>query len=159
MVLSLAHARVCLDCDCLTDQAACPWCDRKDTVPIAGWFRPLEERAAAGGRLRKTGAGPARRFILVVQHQQRELYRVLRQALEGTGVEVLYDRRIGQRRRIAAGPAAEERRRTDRRRTRPGAVVFETTAGPPALAAPLRPPAGRADVPVVRSRRRQPTPV
>lgn len=158
MALSLKHARLCLDCDWLTDQAACSQCGGQGTVPIAGWFRPLDERAVSGSRSRRS-AGSSRRFILVVQHQQRELYRILRQALEGTGVEVFYERRVGQRRRVAAGPSADERRRTERRRPRPSAIAYEVTAGPPEPESPIRPSTGRVAVPVARPRRRQPTPV
>jgi hypothetical protein len=43
---ALQQARVCLDCDCLTLEQSCPWCDRDGTVPLASWFRPMEERKA-----------------------------------------------------------------------------------------------------------------
>jgi hypothetical protein len=158
MVLSLKHARLCLDCDWLTDQASCSQCGGQGTVPIAGWFRPLEERGGSTARSGKS-ARPARRFTFVVQHQQRELYRILRQALEGTGVEVLYDRRVGQRRRVAAGPASEERRRTDRRRPRPAAIAYEITGSPGEPESPPRPGTGRVALPLTRPRRRQPASV
>ena len=159
MVLSLQRARLCLDCDCLTDELTCPWCDRDSTVPLAGWFRPLDDRKADAARHGKAMAlAAARQWILVVQHHQRDLYRVLRQALAGTGVEVLYERRIGQRRRTAAGPAAEERRRTDRRRPRQGAVVYQESAAAGKPESPPRPSADRETVRVVRPHRRQPAP-
>jgi hypothetical protein len=101
----------------------------------------------------------ARRFILVVQHQQRELYRILRQALEGTGVEVLYERRVGQRRRTAAGPSAAERRRADRRRPRASAIAYETAVALAEPESPPRPGSERITVPVSRPRRRQTAPV
>ena len=156
MALSLKHARLCLDCDWLTDQPSCSQCGGHGTVPIAGWFRPLDERPGGDGRSGKPTDSP-RRFILVVHHQQRELYRILRRALHGVGVEVLYERRVGQRRRVAAGPSAEERRRVDRRRPRPSAVVYEV-AGGPAAPESLPPGAGRA-LGVARPRRRQPASV
>jgi hypothetical protein len=165
MVLPLKQARLCLDCDCLTDEPFCRQCDRAETVPIAGWFRPLETgrvdaarhwKGAASGK----GAAPAaQRWILVVQHQQRDLYRILRQALDGTGVEVLYERRVGQRRRVAAGPSGGEQRRADRRRPRPNAAVYEGLAKSREPESPSRPGAGRIAVPVPRPRRRQPAPV
>ncbi len=123
----LQQARVCLDCDCLTLEQSCPWCDRDGTVPLASWFRPMEERKADAPRHGKANAPAPRRWTLIVQHQQRDLYRVLRQALAGTGVEVLYERRVGQRRRTAAGRPAGERRGPDRRRPRPSAVVYQDT--------------------------------
>ena len=113
--VSLQQARLCLDCDCLTVDQRCPWCDRSGTVPLAGWFRPMEGRKADATRHGAAEAGAARRWLLIVDHHQRDLYRILRRALAGTGVEVLYERRVGQRRRVAAGPAAGEQRRADRR--------------------------------------------
>ena len=158
MALSLKHARLCLDCDWLTDQTTCTQCGGHGTVPIAGWFRPLEGRAAGGARSGRSATAP-RRFILVVQHQQRDLYRILRQALEGTGVEVFYERRVGQRRRVAAGPSADERRRLDRRRPRPSAVAYEVAFEPAAPESLSRPSPGRVAIPIARPRRRQPSPV
>ena len=151
--LSLQRARVCLDCDCLTDEQSCPWCDRAATVPLAGWFRPIEDAQVNATRHEKTPV--ARQWILIVQHHQRDLYRVLRQALAGTGVEVLYERRVGQRRRTAAGPSADERRRTDRRRPRPSAAVYQDSAPAAKPESPARPGAA-GDRPVGRPRRRRP---
>jgi hypothetical protein len=158
MGLPLSQARVCLDCDCLTVEQRCPWCDRDGSVPLAGWFRPLDDRKVDAARHGSTPGPARRRWILIVQHHQRDLYRVLRQALAGTGVEVLYERRVGQRRRRAAGPAAGEQRRTDRRRTRPSAAVYQESAS----AVSRETPSGRNEretVGGVRPRRRQPAPV
>lgn len=157
MALSLKHARLCLDCDWLTDQATCSQCGGHGTVPIAGWFKPLEERGTGNGRSGKGGSA-ARHFILIVQHQQRDLYRILRPALEGTGIEVLYERRVGQRRRVAAG-SAEERRQTDRRRPRPSAIAYEVTVAPAEPESAPRPGASRLQLPVGRPRRRLPASV
>jgi hypothetical protein len=95
----------------------------------------------------------------VVHHQQRELYRILRQALDGLGVEVLYERRVGQRRRIAAGPSAEERRRVDRRRPRPSAILYEVAGGPAGPESLPRQGGGRVALGGARPRRRQPASV
>ena len=159
MPLSLTRARVCLDCDCLTELSTCPWCDRDNTVPLAGWFRPIDDGKVDASRHGRTAASAARQWILIVQHHQRDLYRVLRQALAGTGVEVLYERRIGQRRRTAAGPAAEEQRRTDRRRPRPSAAVYQESAAAAKPESPSHPSVDRETVRVVRPRRRQPAPI
>jgi hypothetical protein len=97
---------------------------------------------------------PPRRWILIVQHHQRDLYRDLRQALAGTSVEVLYERRVGQRRRPAAGPT-EERRRANRRRPQPSAVVYQDSVGAPKRESPPRRSIDRESVEVVRPRRRQ----
>jgi hypothetical protein len=158
-VLPLKQARLCLDCDCLTDEPFCRQCDRAETVPIAGWFRPLEAGPADTVRQTKVNAPPERRWILVVQHQQRDLYRILRQALDGTGVEVVYERRVGQRRRVAAGPRGDEQRRADRRRTRANATGYEGAGAVPEPGSAGRPGADRLAVPVARPRRRQPAPV
>jgi hypothetical protein len=158
MVLPLKRARLCLDCDLLTDELLCRQCDRAETVPIAGWFRPLEGPADTV-RHGKTHAATARRWILVVQHQQRDLYRILRRALDGTGVDVLYDRRVGQRRRVAAGPRGDEQRRADRRRSRPNAAVYEGSETTPEPESARGSGPERIAVPVTRPRRRQPAPV
>jgi hypothetical protein len=159
MILSLKQARLCLDCDCLTDEVFCPRCDRDGTVPIAGWFRPLDASPSDATRQGKTEVAASRRWIIVVQHHQRDLYRVLRQALEGTGVEVLYERRVGQRRRTATAPLAGERRRTDRRRPRTKAGVYEGSVPAGEPESPPRSSSSRVAVRVARPRRRQPAAV
>lgn len=157
--LSLAQARVCLDCDCLTIEQSCPWCDRDGTVPLAAWFRPMEQRQADASRHEQPEEAPSRRWILIVKHHQRDLYRVLRQALAGTGVEVFYERRVGQRRRAAVGASAEERRRSDRRRSQPSATVYQESVASPKREGPLRPGLPSEPAEVVRPRRRQPATV
>jgi hypothetical protein len=157
--VSLAQARVCLDCDCLTVEQSCPWCDRDSTVPLSAWFRPMEPGRADSARQGQPDEAASHRWVLVVQHHQRDLYRVLRQALAGTAVEVLYERRVGQRRR-AAIPSADERRRTDRRRPRPSASVYEESAvAVPKRESSLRRGSDQDTVEVVRPRRRQPASV
>jgi hypothetical protein len=156
--LPLGRARLCLDCECLTDEMVCPWCGRDSTVPIASWFRPVDDPKVDAVRHRSGPAPTSRRWILIVQDHQRELYRVLRPALAGTGIEVLYERRVGQRRRAVAGPTAEERRRAERRRPRPSAVVYPRSAAPAEPTSSPRPSAGRETGQVVRPRRRQPAP-
>ena len=147
-----------LDCDCLTPSSPAPGVIGTERSPWPGWFRPMEERKAdAAASARGPSAPVPRRWTLIVQHQQRDLYRVLRQALAGTGVEVLYERRVGQRRRT--------RRRAPRRRN--AAVRI---AGGPGRArrvpschrkpeGPPRPSADRETERVVRPRRRQPASV
>src|SRR5262245_44046664 len=159
MGLSLRQARLCLDCDCLTEELFCPWCDRDGTVPMAGWFRPMDDGKGEPLRQGKTLPRTSRRWILVVQHHQGELYRILRRALAGTGVEVLYERRVGQRRRKVTGPAVHEQRRAERRRPRPSAVVYQESATVDESESSGRPSADRVTVRVGRPRRRQPSPV
>ena len=66
--------------------------------------------------------GDRPRWFLVVKADQRELLEVLQKRLEGSGVEVLLDRRTRERRRGSLGPAMD-RRSTERRRQRPLAVL------------------------------------
>lgn len=154
--LPLTQARVCLDCDCLTVEQSCPWCDREGTVPLSAWFRPMEPgRGDATRHAQPEPAAAHHRWVLIVQHHHRDLYRVLRQALTGTSVEVLYERRVGQRRRITAGPAADERRRVDRRRPQASATIYPGSTADPKRESPRGRENGREPVEVVRPRRRQ----
>jgi hypothetical protein len=74
--------------------------------------------------------GARRRWLLVVQPDQPELFELLRARLEGSDVEVLLERRQRERRRESLGPAME-RRITDRRRRRAVAAVTPATPGAP----------------------------
>lgn len=65
--LPLHMARVCLDCDVLTDSSICPNCARERTLLISRWLRPLNGSARGGaevkrerrrGERRPTGARP-----------------------------------------------------------------------------------------------------
>jgi hypothetical protein len=62
------------------------------------------------------------RWFLVVRGDQRDLLQILTTRLEGSGVEVLLDRRSRERRRGSLGPAMD-RRNSDRRRQRPIALL------------------------------------
>jgi hypothetical protein len=108
------------------------------------------------------GTGP--RWYLIVRPDERELFEVLKARLEGSGVEVLVDRRSRERRRGSLGPAMD-RRSVERRRQRPIAVMSvvsasegvaptasasAATAPPPAAAAPLT--AARPQAEAVRHR-------
>lgn len=81
----------------------------------------------------KNGTAPGRWF-LVIKPDQRELVEILRTRLEGSGVEVVEERRSRERRRGSLGPLME-RRQNDRRRQRPIALL---TTAPPEAAAPVR---------------------
>jgi hypothetical protein len=70
-------------------------------------------------------------WYLVVKPEQRALYEVLRERLEGSGVEVILERRSRERRRGSFGPTMD-RRQNDRRRQRPVALLSQ--AAPPELA-------------------------
>ena len=85
--------------------------------------------------------GSKPRWFLVVKPNEHALYEVLRQRLEGSGVEVLLDRRGRERRRGSLGPAMD-RRQNDRRRPRPIALL--SVAAVPADAAAVAQPAPAA---------------
>jgi hypothetical protein len=74
----------------------------------------------------KNGAGPIRWF-LVVKPDQGELFQLLRGRLDGTGVEVLIERRRRERRRGSLGSGGD-RRVTERRRQRPIALLSVAAA-------------------------------
>jgi hypothetical protein len=82
----------------------------------------------------RIGSGPVRWF-LVVKPDQRELFDVLRHRLDGSGVEVLIDRRTRERRRGSLG-SGMDRRVKDRRRQRPIALL-SLAATPPEAADPV----------------------
>jgi hypothetical protein len=71
--------------------------------------------------MEQNGSGSPRWF-LVVKPEQRDLLALLRERLDGSGIEVLVDRRSRERRRGSLGPAMD-RRTTERRRQRPVAHV------------------------------------
>jgi hypothetical protein len=94
--------------------------------------RPMESNGSA-------------RWYLIVRPDQRELFEVLKERLEGSGVEVLVDRRARERRRGSIGPAMD-RRATDRRRQRPIALMSAATVpreGAEPAPAAARPAAGQ----------------
>ena len=80
--------------------------------------------------------GSAPHWYLVVKPDQHELFEVLKQRLEGSGVEVVLDRRHRERRRGSLGPTMD-RRSTERRRQRPLALL--STAKPKGPASPAKP--------------------
>jgi hypothetical protein len=84
--------------------------------------------------MRQGGArGP--RWLLVIAAGERELHDLLRRHLDGTGVQVLLDRRRRDRRRASAGPAIERRTGERRRAGWAGLIAEATRAAAPAEAA------------------------
>jgi hypothetical protein len=98
--------------------------------------------------MERNGTGSAR-WLLVIKPGQEELFEILRARLEGSGVEVLVERRARERRRGSLGPLMD-RRQNDRRRQRPVALLSAAAevkaAGPVTSATPA---------PAVTSRSRQ----
>jgi hypothetical protein len=126
MILSLDAARLCLDCDILTDSELCPLCDRQQTFPLAVWLVPLQASRDRVRRPRRAGsmvppsllrrsAGPPwrsgdqvgererrgrARWLIVVRANERTLYEHLRRRFDRMdAVEVILDRRQGSARR------------------------------------------------------------
>ena len=56
MVLPMEIARLCPDCDVLTEAPTCPQCGRARTFPLAEWVGRLDHALAASARV-----GPAPR--------------------------------------------------------------------------------------------------
>jgi hypothetical protein len=126
MILSLDAARLCLDCDILTDSELCPLCDRQQTFPLAVWLVPLQasrdriRRPRRPGSLvppslaRRSAGLPWRsgdlvgererrgraRWLIVVRANERALYEHLKRRFDRMdAVEVILDRRQGPARR------------------------------------------------------------
>jgi hypothetical protein len=58
MTLAIGAARLCPDCDILTDSPICSLCGRNHTVPLTAWVRPLDavspSQSVSGGRPERT---------------------------------------------------------------------------------------------------------
>jgi hypothetical protein len=134
--LPLDEARLCLDCDILTDTPTCPACDRVQTFPLALWLIPLEAAAirpwgAAEGGPRPTrpeprssppwpagsASEPRPGWLIVVRAGDWELYDYLRRRFEALpDVSVILDRRKRERRGPRDAVAPRDRRSRQRRR-------------------------------------------
>ena len=51
MVLPMEVARLCPDCDVLTEAPTCPQCGRARTFPLAEWVGRLDLAVASSGRV------------------------------------------------------------------------------------------------------------
>jgi hypothetical protein len=113
---------------------------------------PVHDARDGGGSGVSAEGGHRPRWLLVVQHAQRDLYEVLRDQFEELGIVVILDRRRAERRRESEVRVVD-RRRMDRRQRRPIAWMYpaetsdliapdlgrlEFTAGPIPTAAPGR---------------------
>jgi hypothetical protein len=141
-------------------KAFCAWCRREGLVGFLGEREPLDDPSETHGicprhhaeLIAELHALPAHapspaRTLIVVHPRERSLYEYLRARLASVGgVEVLVDRRRGER-RCGRQPVAVDRRRTDRRRHRPDMSLLGyaiVKVGPEASAGQAgRPRAGR----------------
>jgi hypothetical protein len=68
------------------------------------------------------------RWLVVIPHEQKELYERLRQSLKaGAPFHVILERRRGDRRRSGGRGPAADRRRSDRRQQHPVGALFTAT--------------------------------
>jgi hypothetical protein len=113
MHLPLRKLALCLDCDeCFEiGYDACPACGSATWTPAARFLHLLAEASRATGARRK---GPTKHLLVVARHRRR-LYAELKRAFAGhETVQVILDRRMGERRQRKAAPELDRRRR-DRR--------------------------------------------
>jgi hypothetical protein len=123
--LPLRKLALCLDCDeCFSlGSEHCPACGSGTWTPAARFLdlmtAPRTHRPGPGARK----PGPHRaaeeltiaKHLLVVARHRRELYEEIKRAFAGhESVQVILDRRLGERRQ-RKGPAATDRRRRSRR--------------------------------------------
>lgn len=112
--IPLRRLAMCLDCEVCFEvgPAECPACG-SETWAALGRFLDFHSRSA--GRLEGDSDARPRQIILVARDRER-LFEYIRRAFAGNEtVEVLLDRRTGERRR-SPGSRLPERRRGDRRR-------------------------------------------
>lgn len=109
-------------------RAICAWCRAEGAPADLGEREPLDDPVETHGLCERhlaefLAAAPARpsaglRLLIVVKGGDRSLYEHLTWAMaEVTGVQVLMERRRGQR-RGAARPVSRDRRQADRREPR-----------------------------------------
>jgi hypothetical protein len=121
--LPLKKLALCLDCDeCFElGHSACPACGSATWTPAARFLKLVSEAEAPRGNGRKTLSRRAAedaaitKHLLIVARHRRELYDQIKRAFAGhETVQVVLDRREGERRRRKE-PAAPDRRAADRR--------------------------------------------
>lgn len=126
--LPLRNLALCLDCDeCFSlGSETCPACGSGTWTPAARFLDLVaaSSPARANGSARKL---PPRRaaeelaivkHLLVVARHRRQLYEEIKRAFAGhESVEVILDRRLGERRRGKEAPGPERRRRSRRARS------------------------------------------
>lgn len=126
--LPLRNLALCLDCDeCFAlGYADCPACGSRTWTPAARFLELVASpRAPRGGESARRM--PSRRaaedlaiakHLLVVARHRRELYEQVKRAFAGhESVEVILDRRAGERRQRKGASALDRRRRNRRSRS------------------------------------------
>lgn len=111
----LRRLGLCLDCDeCFPFGArTCPACGSESLVPLARFLPPVGQLHRA---LEADGGPRKSRHLFIVARDRVKLYEYVKRAFAGNDtVEVILDRREGERRREREG-RAPDRRRGERRR-------------------------------------------
>jgi len=101
---------ICLDCDSCFElgPGSCPACGSGTLAPLARFFQPNGS---------SPGTGKVRRQLLVVARDHPHIYEYLKRMFAGNEtLEVVLDRRNGDRRRPGAAHQPDRRRASDRRR-------------------------------------------
>jgi hypothetical protein len=109
MHLPLRRLALCLDCDeCFEiGEGTCPACGSETWTPLARFMEIAPARSLA--RLLEGN------HLIVVSRERLKLYESLKRTLTGNRtVQVILDRRFGERRRTPTG-ATPDRRKRDRR--------------------------------------------
>lgn len=126
--LPLRNLALCLDCDeCFAlGYADCPACGSRTWTPAARFLELVSEPGTPRAR-ESSRKGPSRRAVedlaiakhlLIVARHRRELYEQVKRAFAGhESVEVMLDRRAGERRQRKGTPALDKRRRDRRSRS------------------------------------------
>lgn len=109
----LRRLALCLDCDSCFElgPGTCPACGSGTLAPLARFFQGNQGNGHAGtnGKLRKQ--------LLVVARENPHIYEYLKRMFAGNEtLEVVMDRRKGDRRAQGAAQLPERRRSADRRR-------------------------------------------
>ncbi|HXG05685.1 MAG TPA: hypothetical protein VNO23_19995 [Candidatus Binatia bacterium] len=114
--IPLRRLAMCLDCEVCFEvgPAECPACG-SETWAALGRFLDLHTGPTAANA--DHDASRRTRQILLVARDRERLFEYLKRAFAGNDtVQVLLDRRVGERRRSAPEGRLPERRRSDRRR-------------------------------------------
>lgn len=126
--LPLRNLALCLDCDeCFAlGHGDCPACGSRTWTPAARFLELVSERGAplAGESPRRVTSRRAAedlaiaKHLLIVARHRRELYEEVKRAFaRHESVEVILDRRAGERRQRTRAPTLEKRRRDRRSRS------------------------------------------
>jgi len=125
--LPLRRAALCMDCDEVFEMGdgSCPACGSETWSTLARFLDMAPSKSRRGARTpaaapTKSDRARIARHLLIVARNRTKLYEHFRRVLaKNSAIQVVLDRRAGDRRAKAVGvPASVERRRGADRRTR-----------------------------------------